>query len=311
MRGWGTCVPSEPRSHDRGHLLPSPGPDWVRLTLATASAGAVSGDGGLPQRWTARSLGGVHANRTDRAGCGAGSTPPGSEESGGRKPQGQPTDILGEITREIGSMREQGPGKPGGPSGPSRRDFLRGSGVAAATAVLTGQATLALDEAEAAVQEGPKVLSGTVDVTLKVNGEDRACQIEPRSTLLDMLRHQLDVTGPKRVCDRGKLRGVHDHHRRRPGLLVHHAGGLLPGQDDRDAREFRHGGKRRSPRLPPERRAHVRVLHAGVRDSVQGAAGQESEPDDGRGSQGARGQYLPVRDVHRRDAMRPWPRPKP
>jgi xanthine dehydrogenase YagT iron-sulfur-binding subunit len=93
------------------------------------------------------------------------------------------------------------PQKPGAASGHSRRDFLRGSGVAAASAVLTGQATLALDEAQAAQAE-PKVLAGTVDITLKVNGQDRSCSVEPRSTLLDTLRHQLDVTGPKRVCDR-------------------------------------------------------------------------------------------------------------
>jgi xanthine dehydrogenase YagT iron-sulfur-binding subunit len=88
------------------------------------------------------------------------------------------------------------------PRGASRRDFLRGSGLAAATAVLTGPATVALDEAKAA-EEGPKVLSGEVKITLKVNGEDRTCTVEPRSTLLDTLRHRLDVTGPKRVCDRG------------------------------------------------------------------------------------------------------------
>jgi xanthine dehydrogenase YagT iron-sulfur-binding subunit len=91
--------------------------------------------------------------------------------------------------------------KPGGPASPSRRDFLRGSGVAAATAVLTGQATTALDEAKAAQSE-PKLLSGTVDITLKVNGSNRSCAVEPRSTLLDTLRNRLDVTGPKRVCDR-------------------------------------------------------------------------------------------------------------
>ena len=99
-------------------------------------------------------------------------------------------------------MTDHRPKKPGGPTGHSRRDFLRGSGVAAATAVLTGQATLALDEAQAAEGE-PKVLSGTVPITLKVNGQDRSCTVEPRSTLLDTLRHRLDVTGPKRVCDRG------------------------------------------------------------------------------------------------------------
>jgi xanthine dehydrogenase YagT iron-sulfur-binding subunit len=99
-------------------------------------------------------------------------------------------------------MREQQPRKPGGPPGHSRRDFLRGSGVAAATAVLTGQAALAVDEAEAQ-EAAPQLLSGSVEITLKVNGQDRSCTVEPRSTLLDTLRHRLDVTGPKRVCDRG------------------------------------------------------------------------------------------------------------
>jgi xanthine dehydrogenase YagT iron-sulfur-binding subunit len=92
--------------------------------------------------------------------------------------------------------------KPKGvPSGASRRDFLRGSSLAAATAVLTGQATVALDEAKAA-ESGPQILSGEIKVTLKVNGVERTCTIEPRSTLLDTLRNRLDVTGPKRVCDR-------------------------------------------------------------------------------------------------------------
>jgi len=86
-------------------------------------------------------------------------------------------------------------------TGHSRRDFLRGSGIAAATAVLTGPANVALDEAKAAESE-PKVLSGDVKIMLKVNGEDRHCTVEPRSTLLDTLRNRLDVTGPKRVCDR-------------------------------------------------------------------------------------------------------------
>jgi xanthine dehydrogenase YagT iron-sulfur-binding subunit len=97
-------------------------------------------------------------------------------------------------------MAEHDP-KNGGPKGHSRRDFLRGSGLAAASAVLTAPATAALDEAKAA-DEGPKVLSGQVKITLKVNGEEKTCTVEPRSTLLDTLRNRLDVTGPKRVCDR-------------------------------------------------------------------------------------------------------------
>ena len=95
--------------------------------------------------------------------------------------------------------------KKRGPTGASRRDFLRGSGIAAATAVLTGPAVTALDEARAeelAQANAPKVLSGDVPLTMKVNGAERSCTIEPRSTLLDTLRNRLDVTGPKRVCDR-------------------------------------------------------------------------------------------------------------
>lgn len=98
-------------------------------------------------------------------------------------------------------MREHDPKHQGGPSGPNRRDFLRGSGLAAASAVLTAQATTALEEAQAA-EAGPAVLTGEVKLTLKVNGEEKACTVEPRSTLLDTLRNRLDVTGPKRVCDR-------------------------------------------------------------------------------------------------------------
>ena len=98
-------------------------------------------------------------------------------------------------------MTDKDPRPKGAPGGASRRDLLRGSGIAAASAVLTGQAHAALDEAQAA-ENGPKVLAGEVKIALKVNGEERSCTVEPRSTLLDTLRHRLDVTGPKRVCDR-------------------------------------------------------------------------------------------------------------
>ncbi|MFO0910246.1 MAG: (2Fe-2S)-binding protein [Isosphaeraceae bacterium] len=100
-------------------------------------------------------------------------------------------------------MPENEPKPKAVPPGASRRDFLRGSGLAAASAVLSATATAALDEAQAAAADSePKCLSGEIKVTLKVNGEERTTTIEPRSTLLDTLRNRLDVTGPKRVCDR-------------------------------------------------------------------------------------------------------------
>jgi xanthine dehydrogenase YagT iron-sulfur-binding subunit len=39
---------------------------------------------------------------------------------------------------------------------------------------------------------------------IKVNGRPRPVDIEPRTTLLDVLREQLDLTGAKRACDRGE-----------------------------------------------------------------------------------------------------------
>jgi xanthine dehydrogenase YagT iron-sulfur-binding subunit len=100
-------------------------------------------------------------------------------------------------------MRKHDPNNHnGGPPGPSRRDFLRGSGLAAASAVLTGTATAAIEEAGAVQETGPKVVSGVVEITLMVNGQEQKASVEPRATLLDTLRHRLDVTGPKRVCDR-------------------------------------------------------------------------------------------------------------
>ncbi len=42
-----------------------------------------------------------------------------------------------------------------------------------------------------------------MDVTLHINGADRALAVEPRRTLLDALRHDLQLTGTKKVCDMG------------------------------------------------------------------------------------------------------------
>ena len=89
-------------------------------------------------------------------------------------------------------------------AGPSRRDFLAGTGVAVTATALTG---LALDEALGAdVRPGGNAVAAVgpaaVRITLNVNGRDMPTSVEPRVTLLDALRNYLDVTGCKRVCDR-------------------------------------------------------------------------------------------------------------
>src|ERR1700732_2852646 len=43
-----------------------------------------------------------------------------------------------------------------------------------------------------------------VDVSMTVNGSLRTLEVEPRTTLLDALRDELALTGPKKSCDRGE-----------------------------------------------------------------------------------------------------------
>ena len=46
--------------------------------------------------------------------------------------------------------------------------------------------------------------SSVVDVKLRINGQEHALKIEPRVTLLDVLRERLDLTGTKKGCDHGQ-----------------------------------------------------------------------------------------------------------
>lgn len=48
---------------------------------------------------------------------------------------------------------------------------------------------------------------GTTPITLRVNGELYEAAVEPRTTLLDVLRDQLCLTGTKKVCDNGECGG--------------------------------------------------------------------------------------------------------
>ena len=84
------------------------------------------------------------------------------------------------------------------PSGLSRRDFLKITGASAAAPLVAGAAAIAIEPPQAAIQ-GP----GKVPVALNINGKKYNAQLEPRVTLLDALRDQFELTGAKRVCDRG------------------------------------------------------------------------------------------------------------
>ena len=46
-------------------------------------------------------------------------------------------------------------------------------------------------------------MSDAIDITLSVNGEERALRIPPLRTLLDVLRGDLALTGSKNACNQG------------------------------------------------------------------------------------------------------------
>jgi xanthine dehydrogenase YagT iron-sulfur-binding subunit len=84
-------------------------------------------------------------------------------------------------------------------SGVSRRDFLKISGIAAAVPAVTGP------QNAFAAESGPRIYGpGKVPMEFNINGKAYKAQLEPRVTLLDALRDEFELTGAKRVCDRGE-----------------------------------------------------------------------------------------------------------
>ena len=76
----------------------------------------------------------------------------------------------------------------------TRRSFIKGSGAAAAATTLATASTTAQAQAG-----GANVVSGESTVQLNVNGKNHSVKVEPRTTLLEVLRYQLDLTGAKPV----------------------------------------------------------------------------------------------------------------
>jgi len=82
-------------------------------------------------------------------------------------------------------------------SGVSRRDFLKIGGIAASVPLVTPKFV------RAAGADVPVHGPGKTPVSLTINGKAYKADLEPRVTLLDALRNNFDLTGAKRVCDRG------------------------------------------------------------------------------------------------------------
>jgi xanthine dehydrogenase YagT iron-sulfur-binding subunit len=97
-----------------------------------------------------------------------------------------------------------GSGKSPGNTEFSRRQFIKGTGLAgvavSATVLLGDEVARAAGRVPAG--GGKWVGPGAVPVSLKINGKSHDLQVEPRVTLLDALRDRLDLTGAKKICDR-------------------------------------------------------------------------------------------------------------
>lgn len=86
-------------------------------------------------------------------------------------------------------------------SGDSRRDFLKKSSLFTALSLTP---LTVLKAADKKVDEQFAELFEKIPLHLNVNNKPYALKVEPRVTLLDLLREQLHLTGTKKGCDHGQ-----------------------------------------------------------------------------------------------------------
>lgn len=82
----------------------------------------------------------------------------------------------------------------------SRRDFLQSA------AALAAWSAAPVSEIAAAPQSASRTTASvrTQSLALTINGKTHRFEIDPRVTLLDLLREELGYTGTKKGCDRGQ-----------------------------------------------------------------------------------------------------------
>jgi aerobic-type carbon monoxide dehydrogenase small subunit (CoxS/CutS family) len=85
--------------------------------------------------------------------------------------------------------------------GVTRRGFLSGMGTAVVSSAVLGKALTGTAEAQTLRAAKPLALE---DITLIVNGKTYQLSVEPRWTLVEVLRDQLALTGTKIGCNAGE-----------------------------------------------------------------------------------------------------------
>ena len=92
------------------------------------------------------------------------------------------------------SMTDPRKASPG--SGLSRRSFLRATGTTAAT---LGAVGVAQGQTEGADDAPDVPADGRPSVSLAINGKRRTVAVEPRTTLVELIRDQVGLTDRKSV----------------------------------------------------------------------------------------------------------------
>lgn len=93
----------------------------------------------------------------------------------------------------------------------SRRNFLKGVGTGTVAAAVAPTVLIGAEEA-AEAQAGEAITNATIQ--LNINAKMYEVEVEPRTTLLTVLRdssdtrgNRVDLTGAKLICDRGECGG--------------------------------------------------------------------------------------------------------
>ena len=188
------------------------------------------------------------------------------------------------------------------PSGLTRRDFMKISGISAAVPLVLGP-TVVYAAGEEVVVHGP----GKVSVVLNVNGNKLTAELEPRVTLLEALRNNFDLTGAKSVCDRGTCGACTVLMDGKPvyacSVLAIEAQGkkitTVEGLTEGELANADYAS------LCRPRCAAVRFLHPGIYHRHHALSSRASQRHRGRYSPWLERQLLPLRHLQRNSRRRP------
>ena len=87
----------------------------------------------------------------------------------------------------------------------TRRDFLKGMGGGALGTAVAPK--FLIREKFILTKEGKIPILSKKQITFTVNDKKLSLEVEPQETLLDVLRDRLNLTGAKKICDRGECGG--------------------------------------------------------------------------------------------------------